>query len=233
MSARWPASWAFAGHAQSRVQRTAGGDAREDPLLVEQFPGPAQRVAGTTPRSGWSAPTRRTARARSPRRCCAARRRARRTAARRPRSDTPGTCSRRYRPTPMSVPVVPSPATKCVMPGRSASSSGPGGLVVRPGVRLVAVLVEHHPVGVLGGQPAGHPDRLVGPARSGRGDDLGARTSPAAAGARPRCSPASRRSSGSRAGARPWPGRSRCSPRWAPGWWTRARAGRPFPPARS
>ena len=50
----------------------------------------------------------------------------------------------------------------------------PGGLVVRQRVGLVAVLVEHHPVGVVRRKLLRHPDRLVGPARRGRGDDLGA-----------------------------------------------------------
>ena len=73
---------------------------------------------------------------------------------------------------PISVPVVPRPATKCVIVGRSRSSSGPVRLVVRPGVGLVAVLVEHHPVRVLGGDLLGDRDGLVGAARRRREDDL-------------------------------------------------------------
>ncbi len=48
---------------------------------------------------------------------------------------------------------------------------GPGALVMRVGVGRVAVLVEHHPVGVLGGQLLGVRDRRVRPALGGREDD--------------------------------------------------------------
>ena len=73
----------------------------------------------------------------------------------------------------MSVPVVPRPATKCVIVGRSCSSSGPGRLVVRPGVGLVAVLEQHHPVGMVGRDLPGPRDRLVGATGGRREDDLG------------------------------------------------------------
>ena len=49
---------------------------------------------------------------------------------------------------------------------------GPGGLVVGQRVVLVAVLVEHHPGRVGGGQLLGHPHRLVGAAGGRREDDL-------------------------------------------------------------
>ena len=49
---------------------------------------------------------------------------------------------------------------------------GAGGLVVGAGVGLVAVLVEHHPVGVLRGQLLGHPHGLVAAAGRRRRDDL-------------------------------------------------------------
>ncbi len=58
--------------------------------------------------------------------------------------------------------------------GAVAQDLRAGGAVVRVGVGRVAVLVEHHPVGVLRGEPLGHRDGLVRAARRGRGDDLGA-----------------------------------------------------------
>ncbi len=49
-----------------------------------------------------------------------------------------------------------------------------GGLVVRPGVGLVGVLVEERPLGVLVGHGDGPPDRPVGALVARREDDLGA-----------------------------------------------------------
>ena len=135
--------------AQRRVQDRAGGDAGEDALLLEQLADPAYGVARADREAGVDQRRRRRARGRSPRRGCAGRRPARRSAARRRRSRRSGLCSRKKRPTPISVPVVPRPATKCVIVGRSARISGPVPCVVRERVGRVAVLVEHHPVGVL------------------------------------------------------------------------------------
>ncbi len=56
--------------------------------------------------------------------------------------------------------------------GEVGEDLGAGGGVVRTGVVRVAVLVEHHPVRVLGGQLLGDPDGGVGAAGRRRGDDL-------------------------------------------------------------
>ena len=74
----------------------------------------------------------------------------------------------------MRVPVVPRPATKWVIAGQVGEQLGAGALLVREGVGLVAVLVEHHPVGVLARDLLGDAHGLVGAAGGGRGDDLGA-----------------------------------------------------------
>ena len=57
------------------------------------------------------------------------------------------------------------PATKWVIGGQVGEDLRAGGGVVRAGVGGVAVLVEHHPVGVLGGQFLGDADGGVGAAR--------------------------------------------------------------------
>ena len=69
---------------------------------------------------------------------------------------------------------MPRPATKWVIAGQVGEQLGAGALLVGERVGRVAVLVEHHPVGVLVGDLLGHPDGLVGAAGGGRGDDLGA-----------------------------------------------------------
>ena len=98
----------------------------------------ARRRAGR-PRSAWSAPTRRTARGRSPRRGCAGRRPARRSAARRPRSRRRAPARAGTARRPSASRWCPRPATKCVIVGRSARISGPVVVVVRlrrwPGCR--------------------------------------------------------------------------------------------------
>ena len=197
MSAGSPALTALAAWAERGVQDRAGRDAGEDPLELEQLADPAYGVARADREAGVDQRRRRRARGRSPRRGCAGRRPARRSAARRRRSARPAWRSRKNRPTPISVPVVPRPATKWVIEGRSARISGPVPSLVRERVGGVAVLVEHHPVRVLLGEPLGDPDRLVGAARGRRGDDLGAPHPRAAGGAPRRCSPASRRRAGS------------------------------------
>src|SRR6476469_4528707 len=59
-------------------------------------------------------------------------------------------------------------------PGEVLEELGAGALLVREGVGLVAVLVEHDPVGVLPRDLLGDAHGLVGTAGRGRGDDLGA-----------------------------------------------------------
>src|SRR4051794_6922787 len=58
--------------------------------------------------------------------------------------------------------------------GEVGEDLGTGALLVGEGVGVVAVLVEHHPVGVLLGDLLGASYGLVGAAGRGRGDDLGA-----------------------------------------------------------
>ena len=126
----------------------AGGDAGEDALQLDELADPAYGVTGADRERQWM----------------------RRRVGTKPSFEVAQTCSnelavarlRRDDPnarawpcgrsgeTPMRVPAAPSPATKCVIDGRSASSSGSGALFVRERVGVVAVLVEHHPVGVLG-----------------------------------------------------------------------------------
>ena len=55
--------------------------------------------------------------------------------------------------------MVPRPATKWVIDGQVGEDLGAGGRVVGARVGRVAVLVEHHPVGVLGGELLGDAGR--------------------------------------------------------------------------
>ena len=56
--------------------------------------------------------------------------------------------------------------------GQVGQNFWPGALVVCGGIRGVAVLVEHHPVGVLVGQLLGHRHRGVGSTLGRRIADL-------------------------------------------------------------
>ena len=220
---------ALAAWAERGVQDRAGGDAGEDALELEQLADPAYGVARADREPRVDQRRRRTARGRSPRRGCAGRRPARRTAARRRRSCTSGLCSRKNRPTPISVPVVPRPATKWVTVGQVGQDLGAGALVVRerrwPGCRTGRASPSR-----------GAPRRAAWPTRT-------ASLEPPAAGeemisaphiaqqlaalAR-RCSPASRRPSGSPRAWPPSPARCRCCPTSARGSCSRAAAAPSF-----
>ena len=110
---------------------------------------------------------------RSPRRGCAGRRRARRTAARRRRRDLGLVLAEEAADAHQRAGGA-EPGHEVGDLGQVREDLGAGALVVRERVGGVAVLVEHHPVGVLLGDLLGDPDGLVGAAGGRRGDDLGA-----------------------------------------------------------